>query len=628
MQAPIPNGTILRNRYRLLSILGQGGFGRTYLAEDQGRFQELCAMKEFTPPPSGVYALEKSKELFQREAQILYQIRHPQIPQFRESFEHDQRLFLVQDYVEGKTYRALLEERKAQGFAFSEPEVTQLMQQVLPVLTYLHSQNIIHRDIAPDNIILRQRDQLPVLIDFGVVKEIATKLQGQETAQQTTVGKLGYAPTEQMQTGHAYPSSDLYALAVTAIVLLTGREPQDLLNGSTMEWYWQRLVTVSPGLAQVLNRMLSHRSNDRYQSAAEVMQALASPSSATQPPTYTAPPHSTPTPAPVPVPPPTNMQTVAVGRRGEATEYVPDRGERDTSQRGSLWDDPWAIGAIGTGLVLLTGIGSWTLFRSILAPQPLPSPAPTETIVATPPKPKPTATATPTPTPTPTEAVAYSQKMALAPGKSDFRKGTLAANQTLNIVVPAQQGDKLRIALKDKEGVLFTVLAPNNELVDDRAKRVSFWEGELPFTGDYTVQLKTTQGLAKGDFNLDVSRQAPVVPTPSPTVTPTASPSTGATLQVERAIAAGEPSKTVGGHTNPGIVRRYLVNTQAGQILKVKLTQGAAVLRIAYPDGKPMEDVSPKADSWSGQLPKGGDYQIDVVATQETDYQLEINLSN
>ena len=96
MQTAIPTGTILQNRYRVLSILGQGGFGRTYLAEDQGRFNELCALKELLPPQDNAYALEKSKELFQREAQILYQIQHPQIPQFRATFEQDQRFFLMQ----------------------------------------------------------------------------------------------------------------------------------------------------------------------------------------------------------------------------------------------------------------------------------------------------------------------------------------------------------------------------------------------------------------------------------------------------------------------------------------------------------------------------------------------------
>jgi serine/threonine protein kinase len=277
MRPPLPVGTILQNRYRLLSVLGQGGFGRTYLGEDQGRFNERCALKELTPAQGGEYALDKSKELFQREAQILYQIQHPQIPQFRATFEQDQRLFLVQDYVEGQTYRALLEQRKAQGIGFSEAEVVQLMRQLLPVLAHIHSKGIVHRDIAPDNIILRQQDNKPVLIDFGVVKELATRFQtftAGVAQQPTTVGKPGYAPSEQMQTGKAYPNSDLYSLAVTVVVLLTGREPQELFDDSSMTWYWQRWVTVSPGLTQVLNRMLSYRPGDRYQTVSDVVQAL------------------------------------------------------------------------------------------------------------------------------------------------------------------------------------------------------------------------------------------------------------------------------------------------------------------------------------------------------------------
>ncbi|HEY9702114.1 MAG TPA: protein kinase, partial [Allocoleopsis sp.] len=117
MQLPIPVGTILQNRYRLLNILGQGGFGRTYLAEDLGRFQERCAIKELIPDPNTTELMEKVKELFQREASTLYQIQHPQIPQFRATFEQDGRLFLVQEYVEGNTYYKLLQERKAKGLA-------------------------------------------------------------------------------------------------------------------------------------------------------------------------------------------------------------------------------------------------------------------------------------------------------------------------------------------------------------------------------------------------------------------------------------------------------------------------------------------------------------------------------
>ena len=180
MQPSIALDTVLQNRYRLISVIGQGGFGRTYLAEDLNRFKERCALKEFIPPQGSSYALNKAKELFQREAAILYQIQHPQIPQFRATFEENQRLFLVQDYVEGKTFRMLLNDRKAKGIAFSETEVLQLIQQILPVLHHIHGKGIIHRDIAPDNVILRQQDGQPVLIDFGVVKEIATKVQSPE----------------------------------------------------------------------------------------------------------------------------------------------------------------------------------------------------------------------------------------------------------------------------------------------------------------------------------------------------------------------------------------------------------------------------------------------------------------
>jgi serine/threonine protein kinase len=277
MPSPLPSGTVLQNRYRVIKLLGQGGFGRTYLAEDQGRFNEQCAIKEFVPRQGEDHFSVKATELFQREAAILYQIQHPQIPQFRATFEVEQRLFLVQDYVEGTNYRDLLNQRRGQGALFTEAEVRQFLQQMLPLLAHIHAKGIIHRDISPDNIILRTRDRLPVLIDFGVVKEVVTRIQLNETAvPATTVGKVGYAPSEQMQSGRAYPNSDLYALAVTAVVLLTGREPQDLFDDVNLTWHWQRYATVSPGLAQVLNKALSYRPGDRFQSVSEMAQALGS----------------------------------------------------------------------------------------------------------------------------------------------------------------------------------------------------------------------------------------------------------------------------------------------------------------------------------------------------------------
>ncbi|HLO52536.1 MAG TPA: protein kinase [Kamptonema sp.] len=407
MQPPIPVGTTLQNRYRLLSILGQGGFGRTYLAEDRGRFQERCALKEFIPIQSGTHAIEKSKELFQREAAVLYQIQHPQIPQFRATFEESQRLFLVQDYVDGKTYRRLLQEFKATGRNFLEAEVLVFVRQMLPVLAHIHARGIIHRDISPDNIILRNSDQLPVLIDFGVVKELATRVQGPDPAgPATSVGKIGYAPAEQMQTGRATPSSDLYALAVTAIVLLTGKEPQELLDENTLIWNWQRWTQVSLGFAYVLNRMLSRQPSDRYQSVSEVAQALegqANPSFQPQQP----PPISAPIESKV-----SQVATVAVGRKPDAASLGAGQQHKPAPiapPPDPFWDNPMAATVLGAVLVLLTGFGSWALVSSFLNSQKeRPSPKPSVFVTPTPepilsprPTPKPELTPSPTPKPIP-----------------------------------------------------------------------------------------------------------------------------------------------------------------------------------------------------------------------------------
>ncbi|MBW4420553.1 MAG: serine/threonine protein kinase [Myxacorys californica WJT36-NPBG1] len=624
MQPAISVGTILQNRYRILNILGHGGFGRTYLAEDQGRFNELCALKELTPPQDNPYALNKSKELFQREAQILYQIEHPQIPQFRATFEEDQRLFLVQDYVEGKTYQTLLDERKHQGFVFSENEVLQLVKQVLPVLAYIHGKGIIHRDIAPDNVILRDRDQLPVLIDFGVVKEIATRMQGPETfKQQTTVGKLGYAPSEQMQTGRAYPNSDLYALAVTALVLLTGRDPQELFDENTMTWQWQRYVNVNPTFAQVLNRMLSYRVGDRFQSANEVMQMLQTPGTpAPYPPSIAPPPVAPPPSAVRPAQPDmSQMATQAIGRRSTPTATPTEFGNRaqpTVPTRSSMWDDPWAVFAIGTGLVLLVGLGAWAITRGILTANQ-PSPTPTTTISPSPrpstPSPRPS---TPSPSPS-AEPVTYSQTLDLAQGSAS-RDGTLRANQTLNLIVPAQEGQELSASVQGEE-VLMTVLAPDDQPVDAQASRTPRWSGTLPYTGKYVIQLKPVKGLQKGAYKLNVELASPPPPpSPSPTTPP---PTTNPTVQTERiSFPPGQKGTQVTGKASPTLIQRYILNAREGQLATVRISQGATLV-VRYPDGR-VENTGGAV--WQQNLSASGDYEIDVIANQDTNFTLDVNV--
>jgi serine/threonine protein kinase len=271
---------LLANRYEIQRILGQGGFGRTYLALDRHRFNEPCVVKEFLPQSQGEYEIQKSRQLFEREAKILYQIDLPQIPKFLATFEEDERLFLVQEYIQGKTYSSLLRERQQRGQTFSEAEILKLFNSLLPVLSYIHDRQIVHRDISPDNLMLQEQSQLPMLIDFGIGKSAA--IQGDGTVAQTSyvfgrpsiVGKIGYAPQEQLWMAQSYPNSDLYALAMTAIVLLTGEDPQSLTNQQSLKSRWASYVRVSSGLAQVLNRMLHDNPAQRYPSAEAVMADL------------------------------------------------------------------------------------------------------------------------------------------------------------------------------------------------------------------------------------------------------------------------------------------------------------------------------------------------------------------
>lgn len=273
----------LANRYELHRILGQGGFGRTYLTIDRHRFDETCVVKEFLPQHRGDYEAQKSRELFEREAKILASITHPQIPKFFAYFEEDRQLFLVQEYIKGRTYAALLRERQLTGDMFSELEIIQWLTALLPVLGYLHGRQIVHRDISLDNIMLQDDTHLPILIDFGIGR--ADLVRGDhhsanvvvptlDRPQQSIVGKVGYAPHEQIWLGQSFPSSDLYALAVTAVVLLTGIEPQSLTEQPSLKSTWQHQAAVSPGVVSILNRMLQDPPDRRYQSAIEVLADL------------------------------------------------------------------------------------------------------------------------------------------------------------------------------------------------------------------------------------------------------------------------------------------------------------------------------------------------------------------
>ncbi|GCL42436.1 bifunctional serine/threonine-protein kinase/formylglycine-generating enzyme family protein [Dolichospermum planctonicum] len=263
---------LLDDRYRPIKFLGEGGFGRTFQAIDEKRLNTPCVIKQFLPQQAGSAALAKATELFQQEAKRLQELgKHPQIPDLEAFFPQDGRLYLVQDFIDGQN---LLEEFQNQG-KLKEPQIRIILTELLPVLQFIHDNQVIHRDIKPENIIRSKTGQL-FLIDFGVSKETSGTIL---TRVGTVTGTPGYAPPEQFR-GMVYHSSDLYSLAVTCVRLLTGHFQEadgadKLFDTRKMQWQWQKYVSLSQELTTVLETMLQDIPTRRYDSAAEVLAALA-----------------------------------------------------------------------------------------------------------------------------------------------------------------------------------------------------------------------------------------------------------------------------------------------------------------------------------------------------------------
>lgn len=259
-------------RYQIDKILGQGGFGRTYLAKDMQRPGEpICVVKHLMPARRDERFLEIARRLFETEAKILEVLgRHDQIPQLLAYIEQNQEFFLVEQYVEGTP---LSDELPAER-RWSQIQVVELLEDLLPILDFIHQHHVIHRDIKPANIIRRKQDGRLVLIDFGAVKQMLPP-EGDVTESQTVaIGTRGYAPPEQM-AGHPRLGSDLYALGIIGIQALTGIQPHLLSQESeTGNIIWQPLAHVGEELGKILDGMIQYHFHDRYKSAAEVLRQL------------------------------------------------------------------------------------------------------------------------------------------------------------------------------------------------------------------------------------------------------------------------------------------------------------------------------------------------------------------
>ncbi|MEH2060716.1 MAG: bifunctional serine/threonine-protein kinase/formylglycine-generating enzyme family protein [Nostoc sp.] len=291
-------GTVLRNRYKIVKILGSGGFGDTYLAADLDLpNQPQCVVKHLKPN-SDPAVLQVVRRLFDSEAQVLYRLGNDsdQIPRLFAHFEEQGEFYLVQEFVDGED----LSYEVIPGQKLTEIAVTILLKEILEILAVVHKKNIIHRDIKPQNLMRRRQDGKIVLIDFGAVKEVNTmmmNLQGQ-TSVSVTIGSLGYMPSEQA-AGQPKLSSDVYAVGMLGIQALTGLQPHELpKDPNDGEVIWRNWANVSEKLAGVLNKMVSYYFRDRYPSAVEALEALK-PSAPQQPqstPTITTPTIQTPPP--------------------------------------------------------------------------------------------------------------------------------------------------------------------------------------------------------------------------------------------------------------------------------------------------------------------------------------------
>lgn len=273
-------GQLLTGRYLLLEKLGVGGFSETFLACDKYLpHHPLCVVKYLKLPTGNTLSLEHAQQLFEAEACALEQLgrNHAQIPTlFAYCHEQDQA-YLVQEYVDGEN----LSDWLARGKRLTTNSAIALLTDLLPVLNYVHSHRIIHRDITPSNLIRRQKDGKLVLIDFGaacILPETEDTSQPDTAATPVAIGTPGYMPDEQ-HLGTAELNSDLYALGVLTIHLLTGVHPkefkQDLVSGE-LDWhrYLPDTAMIEPKLIEVLDRMVRSNSRDRYQQATEVLTDL------------------------------------------------------------------------------------------------------------------------------------------------------------------------------------------------------------------------------------------------------------------------------------------------------------------------------------------------------------------
>ncbi|WP_017317089.1 serine/threonine protein kinase [Mastigocladopsis repens] len=271
-------GSLLDQRYQVVELLGKGGFGHTYIAQDTRRpGNPTCVVKHLKPATNDPDFLQTARRLFRREAEALEKLgNHDQIPRLLAYFEENEEFFLVQEFIDG--HQLSLE--MSPGTRWDESQVIQLLYEILPILDFIHNNDVIHRDLKPQNIIRRHSDNKLVLVDFGAVKQVkmySLMSPEQQIKNETiSIGTPGYMSSEQAQ-GRPRPNSDIYALGMIAIQGLTGLSPKQLAEDPTTgEIIWRQYAQVSDPLAAIITKMVRQYYKYRFHFADEALEALTS----------------------------------------------------------------------------------------------------------------------------------------------------------------------------------------------------------------------------------------------------------------------------------------------------------------------------------------------------------------
>ncbi len=481
---------VLDGRYKLIKVLGAGGFGRTYIARDLRRpGAPPCVVKQLMPANNDPDFIREARRLFNTEAETLEKLgKHDQIPQLLAYFEEGGQFFLVQELIEGRSLARELEldePRDGDGSmarteggkhrhkTLSEAEVTAILRDVLGILEFVHSEGVIHRDLKPDNLIRRKKDGKLVLIDFGAVKALqdpTAKVETQEGQSRftVTIGTPGYMPSEQC-AGRPNYTSDLYALGAIAIRALTGYEPTDLPTDElTGELVWRDKAKVSNGLAMVITRMVRYKAAQRYQSAREVLQALSA--------------FVVPTGTPDADGGALVKAEPTAARSPRATAATPTRTTAARSQRQGD-SGSWFLIA---GLLAMVGIAVMALPNLLKSSSPA--------IV----------------TSAPLASAVTTRSLGLLPGNKLIHNDSLKPAE-VHIFTLAGKASQPFSAQLAGNGITFSILDSSGTAI---ASNTQVWQGSLPSDGDFQLRVAATTPQQAGGYSLRVQLgQEPSSPT-------------------------------------------------------------------------------------------------------------------